>query len=71
VLLGELRDRLARRRRADLLVVVEEHRELRVVAPAGVLQDRQRMEDDGDAALVVGDPGTVELVAVLPIGLVS
>ena len=69
VLLGELGDRLARRRRADLLVVVEEHRELRVVAPAGVLQDRQRMEDDGDAALVVGDPGAVELVAVLAVRL--
>jgi hypothetical protein len=26
------------------------------------------MQDDGDAAFVVGDPGTVELVAVLPDG---
>jgi len=69
VLAGEPCDRLARSGRADLLVLVEQDGDLRIVAPAGVLQDRERMEDDRDPALVVGDPRPVELVAVAAVRL--
>ncbi len=69
VLVGQRRDQLARADRADLLVGIEQHRDPRVVLPAGVVQDLQRMQDHRDAALVVGDAGAVELVAVEPVRL--
>ncbi|MCY1239651.1 hypothetical protein D9M72_524610 [compost metagenome] len=51
--------------RTHFLVRVEQHGDLRVVAPALVLQDLQRMQDDRNAALVVGNAGAVEPVALL------
>jgi hypothetical protein len=64
VLVGERGDRFARSDRADFLVGVEKDGEARVVVPAGADENPRRMEDDGDAARVVGDARPVQPVAV-------
>ncbi len=67
VRVAERGDGFARAVGADFLVGVEQHRQARIVRPAGVAQDGQRMQDHRDAALVVGNAGPVELVAVQPV----
>ena len=64
VLIGELGNQLARADRADLLVGIEQHGELGIVAPFHFREDLQRMQDDGDAALVVGDTRPIDALAV-------
>jgi len=50
--------------RADFFIGIERHRQFCVIAPAGVVQDFQRMQDHRKAALVVGDSGSIDVVAV-------
>ncbi len=64
VLLREFCNGVAGTERAHFLIRVEQHGDLRIVLPPGRLEDRQRMQDDRDAALVVGDAGAVQAVAV-------
>jgi hypothetical protein len=63
MLVGERRDDLAGADRADLLVRVDQHGQRVVVLPAGVVQDLHGMQHHRQAALVVGDAGAVDLVA--------
>ena len=54
----------ARARRADLFIAVDEHSERAVLLEANRLQDRDGVQDDGHAVLVVGDTQAISAVAV-------
>ncbi|MCY1367623.1 hypothetical protein D9M69_545660 [compost metagenome] len=61
--LGFFLDQVARTEGAFFFVGVEQHGDGAVVAHAVVFQQLERVQDDGVAALVVGDAGAVGLVA--------
>ena len=69
MLVGYLSNQFARADRTDLFVRIEQHRQFGVVAPAGLAENLQRMQDHCDAALVVGDARPVDAVAIDAIGL--
>ena len=70
VLRAELRDQPARPGRAHFLVGVDQHGDELVVVEVERAQGGQRMQDQRDAVLVVGDPETVRAPVAHPERLV-
>jgi hypothetical protein len=71
VQVGRGGDEFARAHRAHFFVGVHQHGERVVVAPARIGQDLERGQHHRDAALVIGDAGAVDAVAVHLVGLAA